>query len=76
MRRTNERLVSYEHRVAPKGTNPDEGGSEMVIHERDHGGAVFFGGIDHLVAALFVDDAVSSDSREMFWWNSLGGAGL
>ena len=48
-----------------KGTNPDEGGSEMVIHERDHGGAVFSVGSITWVAALFVDDAVSTITRNV-----------
>jgi hypothetical protein len=43
-----------------KGTNPDNGGSEMVIHEREYGGAVFSVGSITWVAALFVDEAVST----------------
>jgi hypothetical protein len=43
-----------------KGTNPDNGGSEMVIHERESGGAVFSAASITWVAALFVDDAVST----------------
>lgn len=42
-----------------KGTNPDEGGSEIVYHERDHGGAVFSVGSITWVAALFPDERVS-----------------
>lgn len=41
------------------GTNPDGGGSEIVIHERDHGGAVFSVGSITWVSALLVDDSVS-----------------
>jgi N,N-dimethylformamidase len=48
-----------------KGTNPDDGGSEIVIHERDHGGAVFSVGSITWVAALFVDDAVSTITRNV-----------
>jgi hypothetical protein len=43
-----------------KGTNPDNGGSEMVIHERENAGAVFSVGSITWVAALFVDDCVST----------------
>ena len=42
-----------------KGTNPDEGGSEMVIHETAHSGGVFSAGSITWVSALLVDDAVS-----------------
>jgi N,N-dimethylformamidase len=42
-----------------KGTNPDDGGSEMVIHETDHAGAVFSVGSITWVSALLVDDSVS-----------------
>ncbi len=42
-----------------KGTNPDEGGSEIVMHEREHGGAVFSVGSITWVSALLMDDAVS-----------------
>ena len=48
-----------------KGTNPDDGGSEMVLHERDHGGAVFSVGSITWVAALLVDEAVSSITRNV-----------
>ena len=48
-----------------KGTNPDEGGSEIVMHERDHGGAVFSVGSITWVAALFVDEAVSTITRNV-----------
>ena len=42
-----------------KGTNPDHGGSEMVIHETDHSGAVFSVGSITWVSALLVDDSIS-----------------
>lgn len=48
-----------------KGTNPDEGGSEIVMHERDHGGAVFSVGSITWVPALFVDEAVSTITRNV-----------
>ena len=35
-----------------KGTNIDDGGSEIVVHEREHGGAVFSVGSITWVAAL------------------------
>ena len=43
-----------------KGENPDEGGSEVVLHERDSGGAVFSVGSITWVSSLLVDDAVST----------------
>jgi hypothetical protein len=46
-------------RLLAKGTNPDEGGSEIVYHEREHGGAVFSVGSITWVAALFTDPHVS-----------------
>jgi hypothetical protein len=46
-------------RLLAKGTNPDDGGSEMVYHEREHGGAVFSVGSITWVAALFTDPHVS-----------------
>ncbi len=48
-----------------KGTNPNEGGSEIVVHERDHGGAVFSVGSITWVPALFVDDPVSTITRNV-----------
>jgi hypothetical protein len=48
-----------------KGLNPNEGGSEIVIHERDLGGAVFSVGSISWVAALLVDDAVSTITRNV-----------
>jgi N,N-dimethylformamidase len=48
-----------------KGTNPDNGGSEMVIHEHDHSGAVFSVGSITWVGALLVDDSVSTITRNV-----------
>jgi len=48
-----------------KGTNPDGGGSEIVLHEPDHGGAVFSVGSITWVAALLVDEAVSRITRNV-----------
>ncbi len=48
-----------------KGTNPDNGGSEIVVHERDHGGAVFSVGSITWCAALFVDEKVSTITRNV-----------
>lgn len=48
-----------------KGENPDEGGSEIVLHERARGGAVFSVGSITWVAALFVDEAVSRITRNV-----------
>lgn len=48
-----------------KGTNPDDGGSEIVIHEPDGGGAVFSVGSITWVSALFVSDEVSRITRNV-----------
>jgi len=48
-----------------KGTNPDDGGSEIVLHERDHGGAVFSVGSITWVAALLVDERISTITRNV-----------
>jgi N,N-dimethylformamidase len=48
-----------------KGDNPDEGGSEIVLHERDHGGAVFSVGSITWVSSLLVDDSVSTITRNV-----------
>jgi N,N-dimethylformamidase len=48
-----------------KGTNPDNGGSEMVIHERENSGAVFSVGSITWVAALLVEDSVSTITRNV-----------
>ncbi len=48
-----------------KGTNPGDGGSEIVLHERDRNGAVFSVGSITWVAALLVDDSVSTITRNV-----------
>jgi hypothetical protein len=48
-----------------KGTNPDDGGSEMVIHETEHSGGVFSVGSITWVAALLVEDSVSTITRNV-----------
>jgi hypothetical protein len=45
--------------VLAKGLNPDEGGAEIVYHERPGGGAVFSVGSITYVSSLLVDDAIS-----------------
>jgi hypothetical protein len=42
-----------------KGTNPDEGGSEMVYYETPSGGAVFSVGSITYPSSLLVDPNVS-----------------
>lgn len=42
-----------------KGLNPDEGGAEIVYHERPGGGAVFSAGSITYVSSLLVDPAIS-----------------
>ncbi|MCC6587194.1 MAG: carboxypeptidase regulatory-like domain-containing protein [Bryobacterales bacterium] len=48
-----------------KGTNPDDGGAEIVYHERDKGGAVFSVGSITWVSALFTDKHVSTITRNV-----------
>ena len=48
-----------------KGTNVDNGGSEIVIHERDHKGAVFSVGSITWVPALLIDEDVSTITRNV-----------
>lgn len=45
--------------VLAKGLNPDEGGAEIVYHERAGGGAVFAVGSITYVSSLLVDAALS-----------------
>lgn len=46
-------------RVLAKGTNPDDGGAEMVTFDTPGGGAVFSAGSINYVASLPVDEQVS-----------------
>ena len=48
-----------------KGTNPDNGGAEIVYHEPGKGGAVFSVGSITWVAALLVDESVSRITRNV-----------
>ncbi|HZT32589.1 MAG TPA: N,N-dimethylformamidase beta subunit family domain-containing protein [Bryobacteraceae bacterium] len=48
-----------------KGTNPNEGGSEIVVHEPGGGGAVFSVGSITWVPALFPDPHVSRITRNV-----------
>lgn len=45
--------------VLAKGLNPDDGGAEIIYHERPDGGAVFSVGSITYVASLLVDETVS-----------------
>jgi hypothetical protein len=45
--------------ILARGLNPDQGGAEIVYHERDHGGAVFSVGSICWPASILVDGAVS-----------------
>lgn len=49
-----------------KGTNPDEGGSEMVYYETAAGGAVFSVGSITYVPSLLVDDRISRITANVF----------
>jgi hypothetical protein len=48
-----------------KGTNPDNGGAEIVYHEPGHGGAVFSVGSITWVPALLADERVSRTTRNV-----------
>lgn len=48
-----------------KGTNPDEGGAEIVVHEPGNGAAVFSVGSITWVSALFCDAAVAGITRNV-----------
>ena len=48
-----------------KGTNPDDGGAEIVYHEPGKGGAVFSVGSITWVAALLVNERVSRITRNV-----------
>ena len=48
-----------------KGTNPGEGGAEIVYHERSAGGGVFSVGSITWVPALFADAHVSRITRNV-----------
>jgi hypothetical protein len=48
-----------------KGTNPDEGGAEVVVHEPTGGGAVFSVGSITWIPALFPDPQVSQITRNV-----------
>ncbi|MEZ5399455.1 MAG: DUF6605 domain-containing protein [Bryobacteraceae bacterium] len=48
-----------------KGTNPDDGGAEIVFHEPNGGGAVFSVGSITWVSALFCDEHVSTITRNV-----------
>jgi hypothetical protein len=64
---TDKRSVSSPSNTVllAKGTNPDDGGSEIVMHEREHGGVVFSVGSITWVSSLFVDHAVSTITRNV-----------
>jgi N,N-dimethylformamidase len=64
---TDKRSASSPSNTAllAKGTNPDNGGSEIVMHEREHGGTVFSVGSITWCAALFVDENVSKITRNV-----------
>ena len=47
-------------RLLAKGTNPDNGGAEMVVHEPAGGGAVFSTGSITYVSSLLVSEPVST----------------
>jgi len=50
-----------------KGTNPDNGGAEVVYHENASGGAVFSAGSITWIPALFPDAHVSQITRNVLW---------
>ncbi|MBS10100.1 MAG: N,N-dimethylformamidase [Gemmatimonadetes bacterium] len=48
-----------------KGTNPDDGGAEMVFFETDSGGQVFSTGSINYVSSLLDDEAISQITRNV-----------
>jgi hypothetical protein len=50
-------------RLLAKGLNPDDGGAEIVYYETDSGGSTFSVGSITWTAALLVDDAVATITR-------------
>jgi N,N-dimethylformamidase len=52
-------------RLLAKGTNPDDGGGEMVIIEQAGRGAVFSAGSINWVSSVLVDDVVSQITRNV-----------
>lgn len=52
-------------RLLAKGTNPDDGGAEMVYYETDGGGATFSVGSITYTSALPVDEQVSTVTRNV-----------
>ena len=52
-------------RLLAKGTNPNDGGAEMVIVEPAGRGAVFSAGSINWVSSVLVDDVVSQVTRNV-----------
>jgi hypothetical protein len=52
-------------RLLAKGLNPDGGGAEVAYYETESGGATFAAGSITWPAALFVDDAVATITRNV-----------
>ncbi len=48
-----------------KGTNPDDGGAEIVIYDTPSGGAVFSVGSITWPASILVSDAVSTITKNV-----------
>jgi N,N-dimethylformamidase len=48
-----------------KGINPDEGGSEIILHETPSGGAVYSVGSITYPASLLVDEPLSQITRNV-----------
>ncbi len=48
-----------------KGTNPDDGGAEMVYYEVERGGAVFSVGSITYVSCVLVDANISRITRNV-----------
>jgi hypothetical protein len=63
-----DKMSGYSPRetaLLAKGTNPDNGGAEMVCYELPSGGAVFSVGSITYPASLLVDDAISAITRNV-----------
>jgi hypothetical protein len=59
------RYAPEDARLLAKGTNPNDGGAEMVYYETESGGAVFSVGSITYPASLFVDDHTPTVTRNV-----------
>lgn len=60
------RHAPAESTLLAKGTNPENGGAEMVLSRTSSGGAVFSAGSMTYIAGLLVDSALSTITENVF----------